>query len=119
VLEPVLPERLVEARRTPLFDVSSLPAALAKSHRTTVWAKLCVQSGSVRFMDLEGDARRDVHVGAGDSAVIIPGIEHNVEPSTDATFFVQFYREPDSGLVPEVAGTPVDSRRRSGPRERR
>lgn len=115
--EPTLPGELIEARHTPLFDVRSLPDALAESHRTTVWAQLFVQAGSVRYIDLEGASPRDVRLGPGDSAVIVPGVEHQVEPSTDATFFVQFYREPDAAMVPGPVA--VDHRRRSGPWEHR
>jgi tellurite resistance-related uncharacterized protein len=48
--EPTLPADLIEARHTPLFDAQSLPSGLAVSHRTTVWATLHVQTGSVRYM---------------------------------------------------------------------
>lgn len=119
LVDPALPADLVEARRTPLFDFESLPAALAKAHRTTVWAELRVQTGSVRYVDLEGEAPRDVRLEPGDSTVIVPGVEHHVEPSTDATFYVQFYREPDAGLVPGLTPTPGDSHRQSGPWEHR
>jgi hemoglobin len=115
--EPVLPTDLVEARRTPLFDHVSLPRPLAESHRTTVWAELRVEAGSVRYVDLDGDAPRDVRVEAGDHAVIAPGVEHQVDPSTDAVFYVQFFREPDGPLVPGVAQ--VDVPYRSGPWEHR
>lgn len=115
--EPSLPSGLVEARRTPLFDFASLPDPLAESHRTTVWAELFVQSGSVRYTDLEGETPRDVGLGPGDTAVIEPGVEHRVEPSTDATFFIQFYRAPGAPLVP--GAVPIDSRHRSGPWEHR
>ncbi len=115
MVEPVLPAQLIEARRTPLFDFGSLPAPMAKSHRTTVWAELRVQSGSVRYLDLAGDTPRDVRLEPGDSAVIVPGVEHQVEPSTDATFFVQFYREPGADLVPGSVPTPGDSRLLAGP----
>lgn len=91
--EPTLPADLVEARHTPLFDAQSLPPGLAVSHRTTVWATLHVQTGTVRYIDLEGPFPRDVRLVAGDSSVIVPGVEHYVEPSTDAKFFIQFYRE--------------------------
>ena len=47
----------------------------------------------------------------------LPGIEHRVEPATDATFFIQFYRMPDAPMVP--GQVTVDSRRRSGPWEHR
>lgn len=117
--EPLLPAGLIEARHTPLFDYESLPDALARSHRTTVWATLQVQTGSVRYTDLEGETPRDVRVEAGDSVVIQPGVAHHVDPSTDAAFFVQFYREPGADLVPRPAPEPVDSVRRSGPWEHR
>ena len=106
--EPRLPARLVEARRTPLFDHTTLPDALANSHRTTVRAQIRVQAGTVRYIDLEGDSLRDERLDAGDGAVIAPGIEHHVEPSTDA----QFYREPDAAMVPGVVR--LDSLNRSG-----
>ena len=110
--EPRLPVELVEARRTPLFDFATLPDALASSHRTTVWAELRVQAGTVRYLDLEGDAPRDETLDAGDTAVIVPGVEHHVEPSTDAQFYVQFFREQDA---PMVLGDLQDSLNRSGP----
>ncbi len=110
--EPVLPVQLVEARRTPLFDFATLPDALANSHRTTVWGELRVEAGNVRYVDLEGAAPRDESLDAGEAAVIVPGIEHHVVPSTDARFYVQFFREPDAALVPGVAH--VDSLDRSG-----
>jgi hemoglobin len=115
--EPTLPSELVEARRTPLFDYASLPDQLAESHRTTVWAELIVQSGTVRYTDLAGDTPRDIGLGPGDTAVIAPGVEHRVEPATDATFFIQFYRAPEAPMVPGLVE--VDSRRRSGPWEHR
>lgn len=117
--EPVLPAGLVEARHTPLFDSVSLPEPLATSHRTTVWATLHVQAGSVRYTDLEGDDRRDERLEAGDSLVIPPYVNHHVDPSTDASFFVQFYREPSADLVPRLTPEPPDAVSRHGPWEHR
>ena len=113
--EPTLPAGLVEARRTPLFDLESLPDALTRSHRTTVWAEIRVQAGSVRFADL-GEPPRDVRLEVGERAVIVPGVEHHVEPSVDARFYVQFYRDP-AETVPQPA--PAPSGDRSGSSEHR
>jgi tellurite resistance-related uncharacterized protein len=109
----MLPGEPVEARRTPLFEVATLPDALAGSHRTTVWAELRVQAGCVRYIDLEGDDPRDERLAAGESVVIVPGVGHQVEPSSDAQFYVQFFREPDAPIVPGVG--PPASVDRSGP----
>lgn len=119
--EPLLPAQLIEARHTPVFDYQSIPDALAASHRTTVWAELRVQAGNVRYLDLEGDDPRDERLDPGETAVIVPGVEHHVELSTDAQFYVQFFREPDAELIPGPDAVPewTDSFRRSGPWERR
>ena len=39
-------------------------------------------------------------MAAGEAALIVPGVEHHVDPSTDARFHVQFFREPDAAMVP-------------------
>ena len=91
---PTLPSGLVEARRTPMFTAESVPPALIASHRTTVWAELHVEAGCVRFVELDGPHPRDVSVDAGRSTVIVPDTHHRIEPSTDAAFFVRFYRQP-------------------------
>jgi hemoglobin len=110
-----LPVGLVEARRTPVFDLESLPAPLATSHRTTVWATLHVQEGDVDYSDLDGDEPRHERVEANDSIVIPPEVLHRVDPSTDARFFVQFYRQPDAPLVPDLEPEQPPSPRAAGP----
>ncbi|MDZ7678855.1 MAG: DUF1971 domain-containing protein [Acidimicrobiales bacterium] len=114
-----LPVGLVEARRTPMFDFESMPEPIATSHRTTVWASLHVEAGDVDYNDLEGDERRHERLEEGDSIVIPPWVLHRVDPSTDAHFFVQFYREPQEGLVPEIHPTPPPSPRAAGPWQHR
>lgn len=113
--EPELPSWLVPARHTPLLDAVTLPEPLATVHRTNVWATLHVQHGSVRFVDLEGGEPRDVRLDAGDTAVIAPRVNHQVEPSTDATFFIQFYRDPADAPVGEPTASPGGTHRHSGP----
>ena len=89
-------------RRTPVFDVASMPPALGGTHRAGTWAVLHVVQGSVRFVELEGDDRRVVEVEADEELVIVPDVAHRVEPSEDARFCVAFHR-PD-GVVPPGAG---------------
>jgi len=115
VTELYLPAGLVEGRHTPLFEAATLPEPLAAVHRTTVWATLHVQDGSVRYVDLVGADARDLRLDAGDSVVIVPGVDHQIEPSTDAAFFVQFYREPGSTPIGETSGEPATSPRKSAP----
>jgi hypothetical protein len=66
-------------------------------------------------VDLAGADRRDVRLDAGDSVVIAAGVDHQIEPSTDATFFVQFYRDPRDPLLGQPAAAPAEGHRQSGP----
>lgn len=114
-----VPAGLIEARRTPQFHFESMPPPIASSHRTTVWATLHVQQGDVDYADLEGDDPRHERLEAGDSIVIRPWTLHRVDPSTDAQFFIQFYREPHDGPVPELYPEPPPSPRAEGPWQHR
>ena len=64
-----------------------MPPALAKDHRTTVWAELVVLEGTVVFVD--GTSRNVI--AAGGRVVIVPDTCHHIEPSDDSQFYVQFY----------------------------
>jgi hemoglobin len=113
--EPRLPPALIEGRHTPLFGATDLPGPLAAVHRTTVWATLHVQHGSVRYVDLVGPDARDLRLEADESAVIAPGVDHQIEPSSDAEFFVQFYRDPNDPPMGQTSTPPPGSHRQSGP----
>lgn len=112
---PELPSHLVPGRHTPLFGAVTLPEPLVAVHRTTVWATLHVQGGSVRYVEVSGDDARDVRLDAGDHAVIAPGVDHQVEPSTDATFFIQFHRDPADAPIGASMPLPAGASGQSGP----
>lgn len=89
---PGRPSGLTEARRTPTFTAESVPPALLQNHRTSVWAQLEVESGTVEFVEEDGNWRA---IGAPGAPVsIVPDRPHRVVPSADATFAVQFFDEP-------------------------
>lgn len=84
-----VPPTAVPVRRTPSFTAASMPPALGRSHRTSVWAELVVEEGAVLFAD---DVRRRVTVANGSRIAIAPGAAHRIEPADDALFHIQFYR---------------------------
>lgn len=91
--EVEIPTAAVPGRRTPTFTAESMPPALAKDHRTTVWAELVVLEGTVLFVD---ETSRNVIAGSGCRVVIVPDTYHHIESSEDAQFYVQFYeRDPE------------------------
>ena len=87
-----LPAGVVAVRRTPVFSADTVPPALLANHRTSVWARLEVEAGTVRF--LEPASSSDLMVTTDTTVVIAPGVAHRVEPSTDARFAVRFFAEP-------------------------
>lgn len=84
-----VPPTTVPVRRTPSFTAASMPPALGRSHRTSVWAELVVAEGSVLFV---GEARRRVTVTNGRRIAIAPGAVYRIEPADDALFHIQSYR---------------------------
>ncbi|MEL6981654.1 MAG: DUF1971 domain-containing protein [Actinomycetota bacterium] len=87
---PPLPAGLVPGRRTPDFTADTVPPALLRDHRTTVWARLEVAAGTVEFAD---DGGQPVTATPAQAVVIVPGRPHRVTPSADAVFAVQFFVE--------------------------
>ncbi|WP_244458756.1 DUF1971 domain-containing protein [Roseomonas fluvialis] len=67
-------------RTTPVFDETTLPAALRREHRTKpgVWGVVEVIEGRMRlvFLDPPGEAI----VSPGHSAVVLPDQPHYAEP---------------------------------------
>ena len=89
-----LPEGLELVRTTPVFDETTVPAALLRAHRvaTGVWGRLVVRTGSLTFVFEDGGGGRAV--AAGQSVVIPPDRPHHLVMSGPVTFVVEFHRPP-------------------------
>lgn len=79
-------------KHTAVFDHDSVPAGLRRDHSTKagVWARIIVQAGMVRYRVPQ--LAVDVELRPGVDGIVIPEIEHSVEPSSDARFYVEFHR---------------------------
>ncbi len=89
---PSLPTGLTPYRRTPTFTARSVPQGLLSEHSTKagVWGRIVVLTGSVRYQLMEG--HEAFALGPGDVGIVAPNAPHRVEPSGDATFYVEFLR---------------------------
>lgn len=101
-----LPDGLVHARTTSIFDNDTVPAGLLRAHRVAegVWGRLVVHTGTVGFV-FEDQPDQPISVAAGHAVAIPPGRLHHIELDGPATFAVEFHREsgdPRSG--PESTG---------------
>ena len=90
-----LPGGLEVVRATPVWDESSMPAALRRAHRLAagVWGRLQVQEGRIRFRAATRPPL-DVTVDAGASQPIPPEVDHDVEPLGRVRFLVEFLGPP-------------------------
>ena len=88
-----LPAGYVAYRRTAEFTESTVPRALLSRHTTKpgVWAQIHVLEGSLRYRLLEPLVEEQL-LTAGSIGIVLPGLEHEVEPLGPVRFFVEFHR---------------------------
>lgn len=90
-----LPDGLVHARTTDVWDETSVPAGLLKAHRVAegTWGRLVVEEGAVGFA-FEDQPEQVRRVSAGEHQVIPPMRPHHVELLGPVRFAVEFHRPP-------------------------
>lgn len=81
-------------RSTPIFDESSLPAALRERHDTKpgVWGLIRVLEGRLKLTILE--PLGETVLEPGNPGVVLPGQSHFVTPLGAMKMQVDFYKEP-------------------------
>ena len=90
-----LPHGHAAYRRTDTFGETTVPRGLLQRHTTRagVWARICVESGRLRYR-LHAPFNEDEILEPGAEGVVVPEVEHQVEPLGAVRFFVEFYRAP-------------------------
>ncbi|SNS81021.1 Uncharacterized protein, possibly involved in tellurite resistance [Sphingomonas laterariae] len=87
-------------RSTPLFDETSLPAALRARHSTKagVWGVIRVLEGELRLTYLDPPSERILDPRA--PGLILPEQPHQVEPMGPLKMRVDFYdQQPDEAAL--------------------
>ncbi|MGE3746401.1 MAG: DUF1971 domain-containing protein [Sphingomonadaceae bacterium] len=84
-------------RSTPVFDETTLPAALRARHSTKegVWGKVCVIEGRVKLVYL--DPPSELILDAETRGLLLPRQPHFVEPLGAMKMQVDFYDQPPDG----------------------
>lgn len=85
-------------RSTPVFDETSLPAALRKQHNTKagVWGVIRVIEGRLKLRYLDSVSERVLEPGK--PGLILPEQPHEVEPLGAMRMQVDFYDQPPPDL---------------------
>ena len=90
---PRLPDTASEYSRTAIFDATTTPAGLRKTHTTKpgVWGEIVVLEGRLLYV-IENEEDASFVLRPGVPGAITPGAPHHVVPYDDARFFVRFLR---------------------------
>lgn len=90
---PRIPEAAAEYKRTAIFDATTVPTGLRKSHTTKagVWGQIVVLEGRVLYV-IENEEGASFVLRPGVAGAIAPEAPHHVEPYEGARFFVRFLR---------------------------
>ena len=88
-----LPAGYAAYRRTAEFTEATVPRALLSRHTTKagVWALIHVLEGVLLYR-LRGPYDEEERLEAGARGVVLPGVEHEVQPLGRVRFFVEFHR---------------------------
>ena len=88
-----LPDGYDVYRTTPTFEAGKIPAALLSRHSTKrgVWGRIRVQSGRLLYRIHEPYCEEQL-LESGASGLVLPEVEHEVEPLGPVEFVVEFYR---------------------------
>jgi tellurite resistance-related uncharacterized protein len=99
-----LPLGFTAYRRTAVWNDRTLPSALRAAHRTKrgVWGRLEVLAGRLRFKS-EAPLPIDEIIEAGHGTWIPPELPHSVAPMGAVECYVEFYCNPESGLVESLS----------------
>lgn len=90
---PRLPAAVAEYKQTTIYDATTTPAGLRKSHSTKkgVWAEIVVVEGRVLYV-IEDEEDASFILSPGVAGTSAPMVRHHVEPYESARFFVRFLR---------------------------
>jgi len=88
-------------KSTPVFDETTLPAALRREHRTKdgVWGVIRVLDGEVRLVLDEGSDAAGTILTPDRPGLIRPQQPHHVEPLGRMRMQVDFYDQPPEGAA--------------------
>ena len=94
--QSLMPKSHAPYKRTPDFDVSSVPNALTGRHDTKagVWALIHVTRGTLDY-HVHAPFDRHEKLDPETPGVVLPEVEHHVAPSGDVSFYVEFWRRAE------------------------
>jgi tellurite resistance-related uncharacterized protein len=87
-----IPTSAMPFKRTNHFTRTTVPPGLLRDHQTNngVWGKIHVVAGVVRYSIPAKSQMFDLNPNR--PGIVEPGVMHHVEPSEDASFYLEFWR---------------------------
>jgi tellurite resistance-related uncharacterized protein len=94
---PALPAGVMPYQSTPVFDETTVPAALLARHtlKPGVWGRIVVADGRLLYV-IEGDPEASFVLRPEVPGIVAPEMPHHIEPRGHVRFHVEFLRVPSS-----------------------
>lgn len=93
-----MPQGYAPYRRTPIFTQDSIPPGLRSRHSTKsgIWGLIHIQHGNLRYIVHE-PYNTETMLDSTRLGVVLPNVEHRVEPNGAVDFFVEFWGKASTG----------------------
>jgi tellurite methyltransferase len=93
-----IPEDYVAYRRTSTFTAESMPIGLRHHHSTKcgVWGVINVLEGQLRYR-IHEPYHCEVVLERQTKGIILPEVEHEVDPLSNAEFYIEFWHRLEKG----------------------
>ncbi len=95
-----IPNEYIAYRQTPIFNATTLPPGLRQRHstKTGIWGIIHVVVGTLRYR-IHHPFNSEEILDQQRPGIVLPDVEHDVQPSDNTEFYVEFWR-PDASLEP-------------------
>lgn len=88
-----IPDGYAPYKRTPVFNAETIPAGLTQHHGTKkgVWGLIHVVEGTLIYR-IHHPFYSEETLDPQTSGIVLPEVQHDVQPREDAVFYVEFWR---------------------------
>lgn len=91
-----IPDGYASYKQTPVFTAETIPSGLRQQHATKrgVWGLIHVVAGTLIYR-IHHPLHTEETLDSQIQGIVLPEVQHDVQPSKDARFYVEFWRRPE------------------------
>lgn len=91
-----IPDGYAAYKQTPVFTAETIPSGLRQQHATKrgVWGLIHVVKGTLIYR-IHHPFHTEETLDSQTQGIVLPEVQHDVQPSKDVRFYVEFWRRPE------------------------